>query len=38
MPPDLVNRYVLAAADKTREKGRVVSAQEIMLAQLEKGP
>jgi hypothetical protein len=31
-------RYVLAAADRTRETGRVTSAQEIMLERLEGGP
>lgn len=35
---DLLNRYVLAAAERTRETGRVVSAQEIMLAKLGRGP
>lgn len=32
----LWNRYVLAAAERTRETGRVVSAQEIMLEILER--
>lgn len=31
------NRYVLAAAERTRKVGRVVSAQEIMLEVLEAG-
>lgn len=35
---DLLNKYVLAAAERTRETGRVVSAQEIMLAKLGRGP
>lgn len=35
--PELLNKYVLAAAERTRETGRVVSAQEIMLAVLERG-
>lgn len=35
---DLLNKYVLAAAERTREAGRVVSAQEIMLAKLGRGP
>ena len=34
----LLKRYTLAAADRTRDTGRVVSAQEIMLEQLERGP
>jgi hypothetical protein len=34
----LLNRYTLAAADRTRKEGRVISAQEIMLEQLERGP
>lgn len=34
----LLNRYVLAAAERTRETGRVVSAQQIMLERLEGGP
>ena len=32
----LLNRYTLAAADRTREEGRVVSAQQIMLEVLER--
>jgi len=31
-------RYVLAAAERTRETGRVTSAQEIMLERLDGGP
>lgn len=31
-------RYVLAAAERTRETRRVVSAQQIMLEVLERGP
>jgi hypothetical protein len=34
----LLQRYTIAAAERTRETGRVVSAQEIMLEQLEHGP
>ncbi|MGO9238718.1 MAG: hypothetical protein ACLP4V_33190 [Methylocella sp.] len=34
---DLLNRYTLAAAERTRKEGRVVSAQEIMLEVLERG-
>jgi hypothetical protein len=34
----LLNRYTLAAAERTREVGRVVSAQEIMIEVLERGP
>jgi hypothetical protein len=34
----LLQRYTIAAAERTRETGRVVSAQEIMLEQLEQGP
>jgi hypothetical protein len=33
----LLNSYVLKAADRTREAGRVISAQEIMLEVLERG-
>jgi hypothetical protein len=32
----LLSRYVLKAADRTREAGRVISAQEIMLEVLER--
>lgn len=35
--PELLNRYVLAAAERTRQAGRVVSAQEVMLDVLERG-
>lgn len=34
----LLQRYTLAAADRTRKAGRVISAQEIMLERLEDGP
>ena len=34
----LLQRYTIAAAERTRQIGRVVSAQEIMLEQLEQGP
>jgi hypothetical protein len=34
----LLQRYTIAAAERTRKTGRVVSAQEIMLEQLEQGP
>jgi hypothetical protein len=33
----LHNRYVLAAADRTRKEGRVISAQQIMLEVLATG-
>ncbi|ASW04402.1 hypothetical protein [Paraburkholderia aromaticivorans] len=33
----LYGRYVAAAADRSRQEGRVVSVQEIMLEILEKG-
>jgi hypothetical protein len=33
----LLKRYTLAAAERTKQKGRVVSAQEIMLEVLERG-
>jgi hypothetical protein len=33
---DLLNRYVLRASERTREEGRVVSAQQIMLEALER--
>jgi hypothetical protein len=33
----LYGRYVAAAADRSRQEGRMVSAQEIMLEILEKG-
>ena len=35
---DLHRRYVLAAAERTRETGRVISAQQIMLEVLDGGP
>ena len=34
---ELLNDYTLAAAERTKERGRVVSAQEIMLEVLERG-
>lgn len=34
---ELLNRYVMAAAERTREAGRVVSAQEVMIDVLERG-
>lgn len=34
----LLTRYTLAAAERTRQEGRVVSAQEIMMEMLEGGP
>jgi hypothetical protein len=34
---ELLKRYVLAASDRTRETGRVISAQQIMLEWLERG-
>lgn len=38
VPKTLLKRYTLAAADRTRELGRVVSAQEVMLERLDDGP
>jgi hypothetical protein len=35
---ELLMRYVLAASERTREAGRVISAQQIMLERLEGGP
>jgi len=35
---DLLTRYVVAASERTRETGRVISAQQIMLERLERGP
>lgn len=35
---EVLTRYVLAASERTRETGRVVSAQHIMLERLEGGP
>jgi hypothetical protein len=32
----LLNRYIMAAAERTREEGRVISAQQIMLEVLER--
>jgi hypothetical protein len=34
---ELLNRYTMAAADRTKKEGRVVSAQEIMLEILQRG-
>jgi len=34
---ELLNDYTIAAAERTKAKGRVVSAQEIMLEVLERG-
>lgn len=34
----LLTRYTLAAAERTRQEGRVVSAQEVMIQMLERGP
>jgi hypothetical protein len=34
----LLHRYTLAAAERTRETGRVISAQQIMLEILERWP
>jgi hypothetical protein len=38
MPKPLLAKYVNAAADRTRKLGKVVSAQAVMLEQLERGP
>lgn len=35
---NLLQRYVVAAADRSRKAGRMISAQEVMLEQLERGP
>jgi hypothetical protein len=35
---ELHHRYVMAAAERTRKEGRVISAQQIMLEVLETGP
>jgi hypothetical protein len=35
---DLLMRYVIAASERARETGRVVSAQQIMLERLDGGP
>jgi hypothetical protein len=37
-PREILTRYVVAAAERTRESGRVISAQQIMLEVLERGP
>ncbi len=34
---ELLNRYTMAAAERTKKEGRVVSAQEIMLEVLQRG-
>lgn len=34
---ELLNDYIVAAAERTKTKGRVVSAQEIMIEVLERG-
>lgn len=34
---ELLARYTMAAADRTKKEGRVVSAQEIMLEVLQRG-
>ncbi len=34
---ELLTRYVVAASERTRETGRVISAQQIMLEVLERG-
>ena len=36
-PRELLNRYTIAAADRTRKEGKVISAQEIMIEVLERG-
>jgi hypothetical protein len=35
---DLLHRYTLAAAERTRQEGKVISAQQIMLEYLGRGP
>ena|ERR1700722_14559808 len=35
---ELLKRYVLSAAERTRKEGKVISAQQIMLEVLQKGP
>ena len=35
---EILSRYVMAASERTRETGRVISAQQIMLEVLERGP
>jgi len=37
-PRATLNRYTMAAAERTKKEGRVVSAQEVMLEVLETGP
>jgi hypothetical protein len=34
---ELLNRYTIAAAERTKKEGRVISAQEMMLEVLERG-
>jgi hypothetical protein len=34
---ELLNRYTLAAADRTRKEGKVISAQQIMIEVLKRG-
>ena len=34
----LLQRYTMAAADRTRKEGKVISAQQVMLECLERGP
>jgi hypothetical protein len=34
---DLLNRYIIAASERTRSVGRVISAQQMMLEVLERG-
>jgi hypothetical protein len=34
---DLLNRYTMAAAERTKKEGKVISAQQIMLEVLERG-
>jgi hypothetical protein len=34
---ELLNRYVMAAAERTRREGKVISAQQIMLEVLDSG-
>jgi hypothetical protein len=34
---ELLNRYTMAAAERTKKEGRVVSAQEIMIEVLQRG-
>jgi hypothetical protein len=34
---ELLNRYTMAAAERTKKEGKVISAQQIMLEVLERG-